>query len=403
MNGLGETGSIQIPKPKEKPTTKESEETPQAEIKKVNLKTPQMKGQDVYKIDLSKPKEEEQKEEGVVAETIDDEESVKEESKETVEDELELIEVIEGEEGNIEESKSEVVEKVALEKEEGVVEEKTNTPDLPENIQKVIEFMNETGGGLEDYVRLNADYSKVDEKQLLKEYYKQTQSHLDDEDISFKIEEFGFDEELDDERDIKRKKLQFKEEVSKARKHLEGLKDKYYDEVRLSSKLSPEQKEAVEFYNSHKEQSRAVQENKQDFIKKTEQFFSEDFKGFDFKVGDKKYRYKVKDVKGIKEKQSDFANVYGKFFDEKSGSIKDTEGYHKALFVAENYNSIAEHFMNQGRAEAIKEMDAEAKNINVNGRKDHSSNITVKGTTIKAVKGDDSRKVKIKSNIVGRR
>lgn len=402
MDGLGKTGSIQMPKPKEKPIVKEGEEVPQTEVKKVNLKAPQVEEQEVYKVDLSKPKEEIAEEvveekEAVVSETVDDEK----EEKETVEDELEVIEVIEDKEENIEKSKSEKAE-VVEDKVEDVVEEKGNAIDLPENIQKVVEFMNETGGGLEDYVRLNADYSTVDEKQLLKEYYKQTQSHLDSEDISFKIEEFGYDEDIDDEREIKRKKLRFKEEVSKARKHLEGLKDKYYDEVRLGSKLSPEQKEAVEFYNSHKEQSKAVQENKQDFTKKTEQFFGEDFKGFDFKVGDKKYRYKVKDVKGIKEKQSDFANVYGKFFDEKSGSIKDAEGYHKALFVAENYNSIAEHFMNQGRAEAIKEMDAEAKNINVNGRKDHSSNIAVKGTTIKAVKGDDSRKVKIKSNIVGR-
>ena len=286
---------------------------------------------------------------------------------------------------------------IESEKADDVREEKV---ELPENIQKLVDFMNETGGTLEDYVRLNADYSNVDETALLREYYKQTKSHLDNEEIDFLIDDnFAYDEDIDDERDIKRKKLAYKEELRKAKDFLNTLKDKYYAEVKLGSRLAPEQQKAIEFFNRYnKEQSeiQAVQEKQVTHFKtQTEKLFSEEFKGFDFKVGENKYRYNVKDVGTVKETQTNLNNLLNKFIGE-DGLVKDVSGYHKAIFAANNADSIATHFYEQGRADAIRNLSKESKNINMDPRQAGKGVIDAGGVKVRAISGDDGSKLRIK-------
>ena len=284
---------------------------------------------------------------------------------------------------------------------EQINEELDNNPglDLPENIEDLVKFMNETGGSLEDYVRLNADYSSVDDKALLKEYYKSKKKNLTDEEISFLIEDkFAFDEELDEENDVKRKKLAFKEEVGDARDFLNGLKDKYYKEVKLGSKLLPEQREAIEFFNRYNEQQKETEKlastQKERFEQETNKVFNDEFKGFEFNVGEKKYRYNVKDVSAVREQQSDLLNVFGKYIE--NNMLTNGRDYHKSLFAAANPDAIANHFYEQGRADAIKGVTAEAKNINMDARKTASEYVDAGGVKVRVVSGDSGSKLKMK-------
>ena len=356
-------------------------------------------GDGVYKVDLSKQKTEKtdvQKESASKEQSNEVGNQAEEELQEANEEvaEEQVLELISEEEPEAEKEK----EVTAAD----VVEEAANDPriELPDNIQKVVDFMNETGGTLEDYVNLNKDFSNVDSDTLLKEYYKQTKSHLDQDEIDFLIEDnFEFDEDLDEERDIRRKKLAYKEEVAKAKNFLENQKSKYYDEVRLSSKLAPEQQEAINFFNRYtKEQSetKVVQEKQvKHFKTQTESLFSENFKGFDFKVGDNKYRFNVKNAGSVKAEQSDISNFIGKYLDENQ-MLKDAAGYHKALFAANNADALANHFYDQGKADAIKQVSMESKNINMDPRKTNSGVIEAGGIKVRAITGEDSSKLKIK-------
>ena len=196
---------------------------------------------------------------------------------------------------------------------EAVEEQKQTGVDLPDNIQKVVDFMEETGGSLEDYVKLNQDYTSLDQNQLLKEYYKSTKPHLDNDEIEFLMEDnFLYDEDLDDERDIKRKKLAFKEQVANAKTHLDGQKSKYYEEIKAGSKLTLEQQKAMDFFNRYNKESesnnKVAEKQKLTFQKKTNEVFSDEFKGFEYKVGDKRFRFNVKEADTVKQTQSDINN-----------------------------------------------------------------------------------------------
>ena len=307
----------------------------------------------------------------------------------------------------------EVIEKEVAEQQIPITEEKqpeqeieqveeTKEPELnlPENIKDLVKFMEETGGTLEDYVRLNADYSNVDENTLLREYYKQTKPHLSYDEVSFLLDDqFSFDEEIDEERDIKRKKLALKEEVANANKFLNETKEKYYKEVKLGSKLAPEQQKAIEFFDRYNQEQKSAEELLQrqtkHFEQETSKVFSQEFKGFNFNVGDKKYRFNVKDVNKVKETQSDLLNVFNKYVGDNQ-MLQDAGGYHKALFAASNPDKIANHFYEQGKADAIKQMSAEAKNINMDPRKTSSGYVEASGIKVKAISGDDNSKLKFK-------
>ena len=288
-----------------------------------------------YKVYLTKL--DDQQEEKIV------DEKVEEPVEEVVEEPTQQEETPVLQEVTEEEEQPEVTEQVVKEVEEKI-EDKTPEVELPENVQELVKFMNETGGTLEDYVRLNADYSNIDSEALLREYYKSTKPHLSSEEVNFMLEDnFSFDEETDEPRDVKRKKLAYKEAVAQAKNHLENMKAQYYKDVKLGSKLAPEQQKAIEFFNRYNKEQAEVNEltakQTQHFNKQTDQVFNENFKGFDFQVGDKKYRYNVKDVQETKTAQSDVLKVFDKYISE-DNLLKDAKGYHKSLFAARNADAL---------------------------------------------------------------
>tara|TARA_B100000925_G_scaffold265749_1_gene225075 strand:+ start:480 stop:1637 length:1158 start_codon:yes stop_codon:yes gene_type:complete len=340
-----------------------------------------------YKVNLDQPVVDEKATEEKVEEPV---EETKEETESPV-----LEEVTEEQEDNQPEPTQEVVEEEVEEK----IEDKTPEMELPENIQKVVDFMNETGGTLEDYVRLNADYSNVDNEALLREYYRSTKPHLTSEEVNFMLEDnFSYDEEVDEPRDVKRKKLAYKEAVAQAKNHLEGLKSKYYQEVKLGSRLAPEQQKAIDFFNRYNKEQAEVQElnakQQKHFNQETDKVFNENFKGFDFQVGDKKYRYNVKDVQQTKEAQNDVLKAFNGYISEEN-LLQDAKGYHKALFAARNADAIANHFYEQGKADAVKTMTSEAKNINLT-RKTADGNVKVGNQKVRVISGDNSSSQKFK-------
>jgi hypothetical protein len=290
----------------------------------------------------------------------------------------------------------EQVQDLAEEIKEAVEYEQVTGAELPDNIQKVVEFMNDTGGSLEDYVKLNTDYSSLNEGQLLREYYESTKPHLDREEIDFLMEDnFSYDEELDEDRDIRKKKIAQKEELAKAKNHLEGLKTKYYDEVKAGVNLNPEQQKAVEFFNRYSEENEAatkVAESQVSVFKnKTEKLFTDDFKGFDFNVGEKKFRFKVNNADQVKDTQSDINNLVKKFLNDKN-EMSDAAGYHKSLFTAMNADKIANHFYEQGKADAMKTSVQKAKNIDMGPRGTHEKVSDNGGFSVKAVPSKSTNK-----------
>ena len=258
--------------------------------------------------------------------------------------------------------------------------------------------MEETGGTVEDYVRLSADYSTVNDDALIREYYKQTKPHLDMEEVNFLLEDnFSFDEDVDEERDIKKKKLAFKEEIAKARKFLEDTKSKYYDEIKLRPGVTQDQQKAMDFFNRYNEEQKMVQDQHKRFQSNTKNFFNQEFKGFDFSIGEKKFRYGVSDTDGVANTQSDLTNFVGKFLNEK-GEVKDYAGYHKAIYAAENADTIANHFYEQGKADAVKDMMAKSKNVSNEPRVTSTGDVFINGMKVKAISGVDSSKLKLRIN-----
>tara|TARA_R110002167_G_scaffold44138_1_gene133034 strand:- start:8309 stop:9469 length:1161 start_codon:yes stop_codon:yes gene_type:complete len=278
--------------------------------------------------------------------------------------------------------------------------EKEEQQVLPENIQKLVDFMEETGGNIEDYVYLNKDLSSLDDKAMLREYYQKTKSHLDKEEIDFLIEDkFSFDEDVDEEREIKRKKLAFKEEANHAREYLGGMREKYYADIKTGSKLTPEQKHAVDFFNRHnieaEETSKVMKQQSDAFLNGTDKLFNEKFKGFEYEVGEKKYRFNIKNSGEIKTVQSDINNFVKKFLNDE-GVMNNAKGYHKSLFTAMNPDVVANHFYEQGRVDAIKDSVTRSKNVDMSPRGTHEKVSNVGGFTVRAVSGDDSSKLRVK-------
>ena len=279
---------------------------------------------------------------------------------------------------------------------EAVVNTPSPAPELPEGINKLLKFMEDTGGNVQDYARLNADYSNVDNTTLIREYYKQTKPHLDSEDVSLLLEDFSYDAELDEDRDIRKKKLAFKEEVAKAKNFLEDTKSKYYEEIKLRPGITQDQQKATDFFNRYKEDEQANELVRENFIQTTNNYFANDFKGFDFKLGNKSFKYGVKDPSVVADKQKDLSEFVGTFLNE-NGNIKDPAGYHKAIYAARNADTMASHFYEQGKTDAIKEQIAKSKNITTEARQVPTGEITFGGMKVKAISGVDSSKLKIKN------
>lgn len=298
-----------------------------------------------------------------------------------------------------EEVKQEVQKEAQQEVQQEVKQEEPKVV-LPENVEKLVQFMEETGGTVEDYVNLNRDISKMDNTTLLREYYKNTKPHLDAEDVDFLFNKnFAYDEEADDPSEIKAKQLAFKEELYNAQNYFNSSREKYYADLKLRKQesVAPEYAEAMEYYNNSKQQSEEYNNLQKEFIEKTNKVFNDNFKGFDFKVGENKYRFKVDNTEKVKQYQSDISNFINEFLGD-DGAVADAQGYHKALFAAKNADKIANHFYEQGRADAVKEAAKQAKNINMDPRSDNSTIKTEYGDKIRVVSGNSSDKLRIKWN-----
>ena len=368
-------------------TTEENVEQPVEEVvDEVDLsKFDSAEDPDVIKIDLDKTPE-------VKSEEVEQQPAEQEEVdvvEETV-DQPTLEEVTE----------EEKVEEVQEAVEEAVEEAVATGKPLPENIQKLVDFMDETGGDIQDYVNLNRDVSSMDDSDILDEYYKSTKSHLTAEERNFLLEDkFGYEEEVDDEKTIRSKKIALKEQVAEAKAYLDGQKSKYYDEIKAGSKLTQEQQDAINFYHKYNKdqesQKKLSEKSKRTFLNKTDSFFGQNFKGFEYNVGDKKYRYNVNDVNKVKTTQSDINNFINKFVGDDKSTIDDAAGYHKSLFTAMNPDAIAKHFYEQGRADAIKSQVAKDKNINLEPRKTHGET-NVGGVKYKVL-GESSSDIKNRS------
>jgi hypothetical protein len=319
---------------------------------------------DVIKIDLSNPttnetQESDANDSGVVR--VD-------ESAEPVQEQEEVQPQGETQDQVLEEITEELADEVV----EAIEEAEATGASLPEGVQKLVDFMEDTGGDLEDYVRLNRDVSSIDDQDALREYYKSTKPHLSAEEVDFLMEDqFAYDEDADGERDIKRKKLARKEQVAEAKAYLDGQKSKYYEEIKAGSKLTDEQQKAINFFNRYnKEEEQKQQQVKQQtsaFTKKTEQVFNDKFKGFEYNVGDKRYRFNINNADQVKESQLDINNFVRKFLDE-DNTMSDAKGYHKSLYTAMNADAIAQHFYEQGKADALRDNVANAKNVNTSAR-----------------------------------
>jgi hypothetical protein len=366
----------------EQKTPQVEEVTPELDLEKFDSKD----NPDIIKVDLSKPPptnetEKSNTDDAGVAGVNEDAEPAQSEDQVQAEGEAqEEVRVLE----EVNEFKEEVSE--ALDQAEA-----TGQP-LPEGVQKLVDFMADTGGSLEDYVRLNRDVKDIDDQDALREYYSRTKPHLDSEEINFLLEDkFSYDEELDEAKDIKRKKLALKEQVAEAKAYLDGQKSKYYEEIKAGSNLTKEQQKAVDFFNRYNKESeqnqQVITKQRDTFNKKTDQLFNDKFKGFEYNVGDKVYRFNVNDVDQVKETQSDINNMFKKFLDENE-TMSDAKGYHRSLFTAMNADAVAQHFYEQGKADAIKENIAKSKNINMDPRKSHNS-VEAGGIKVRVL-GDDS-------------
>ena len=386
--------------------TKMATEDGKLKVKKKPSMKKLVKEDQPIKVDLSKPPKTEENDqpvdtgkkedvqEKIIEETTSKEENIEQSTEETTEQPI--LEEITKE--KTEEEVEEKVEEITEQIQEAVTESKETGKPIPENIQKLMDFMEETGGDINDYVKLNQDYSKLDEDSLLREYYRQSKPHLNHEEISFLMEDtFSYDEEVDEERDIKRKKLALKEQVANAKAHLDGQKSKYYKDIKAGSKLTPEQQKAMDFFNRYNKESeenqKVVDAQTNNFLSKTDQVFNNKFKGFEYNVGDKKFRFNVKEAGKIKETQSDINNFVKKFLNKES-MMEDAKGYHKSLFTAMNADTIANHFYEQGKADAMKNSIAKAKNVSMDPRQSHGE-IEASGLKYKVL-GDDSSDFKFK-------
>ena len=362
---------------KKKPSMKKLGKTP--EVSKINLSSDK-KIEDsettVLKVEQEKP------------DLVKEVEQEKPEDSVIKDEEVVTIQEIKEEE--------EEIKSVSKEMSEAVRDSNITGKALPENVEKLVSFMEDTGGTVEDYVRLNADYSEVNNDTLLKEYYKKRKPHLDDDEINFLLEDsFSYDEDLDEERDIRRKKLAFKEEVQEAKNFLEDLKGKYYDEIKLRPGVTQEQQKATDFFSRYNEEKSLNSQKHDRFKKATSEMFNNDFKGFDFEVGEKKFRYGVNNPTNLAEKQSEFSNIIGKFLNDK-GEVSDHKGYHKAMYAASNVDKIASHFYEQGKADAVKEVVNGSKNLSNEPRQTSGDSVFINGIRVKSVSGANSSKLKIK-------
>ena len=363
------------------------------------------KEENTVKVDLNKKEEDAIPESETTRVVLSPDGESKEEGKEPEVELQPMGETHTEEQETPQESKEEkVIEEIVEEVKEPIKEVtppivQETQPELPENIESLVKFMKDTGGTVEDYVNLNKDYSNVDDNIALREYYNKTKPHLNSEEIDFLLDDrFSWDEEEETERDVKKKKLAYKEEIAKAKNFLEASKSDYYKDIKLksNSNVTQEQQEALDFINTYRQSQEQAQKLHGTFKQKTQEFFKGDFNGFNFNVGEKEFRYKLNNPNEAANRQSDLKSVFKKFLND-DGSVHDYSGYHKAVYAAANADNLAKHFYEQGKADAAKDIIAKSKNIQ-DGRPRSTStgDVFINGLKVKAISGADGSKLKIK-------
>ena len=373
--------------------TEEIKETATGDLEQGEFKIKKKRGRprkltakdEPVKVDLSKKEEKPAEPEVTKVEIKNEEPVVETKEEEKVEETPEVVTM---------EAVEETKEEVEVPEE---IKEEPQQPniDIPENVEKLINFMKETGGDITDYVRLNTDYSNVDEATLLNEYYKNTKPHLDQEEIKFLIDDaFSYDEDLEEERDIRKKKLAYKEEIAKARGFLEETKKKYYDEIKLRPGVTQEQQKAMDFFNRYNENKQRAAKQHEEFVDRTNDYFTKDFKGFEFNLGEQKFNYSINNAQDVAKNQMKIQDFVKTFLNE-DGSINDHKGYHKAMYAARNADSIAKHFYEQGKADATKNIVNKSKNIETASRPQNNEDVFINGFKVRAISGVDSSKLKI--------
>jgi hypothetical protein len=274
--------------------------------------------------------------------------------------------------------------------------------ELPEDVSAFLKYKKETGRGINDFMKLQVNYDELNPDQVLREYYAATENDLDSEDIEYLMgEKFSYDEEFDEESVVKQKQIAKKRELAKAKKYFNDLKETY--KVPVESANAPVNEEELESYNAYKEyisQSQSVQEENRKraeyFAKKTEELFNDEFKGFEFVVGDQKLVFTPGEAKEVKNVQSDINNFISRYLDD-NGMVKDHVGYHKALSAALNPDKLATYFYEKGKADAVGDFTSRSKNIDMNVRTSPQQLSNNSGLKIRAVESKYDRDFKIRS------
>jgi hypothetical protein len=284
---------------------------------------------------------------------------------------------------------------------EDLFEQRSNTEDLPEDVSAFLKYKKETGRGIDDFIRLNKVYDESNPESILAEYYAQTEEDLDQDDIMYMIEDkFGYDADLDDERDVKKKEMAKKKELGKAKKYLDSLKEQYRTPLESRGGLVPDgEKEGYEAYKKYVQEASASQQEGQKkseyFQKKTEEVFNKEFKGFEFNLGDKSITFAPGDANELKSTQSNLDNFISRYIGE-DGLIKDAAGWHRSLSAAMNPEKMAKFFYEQGKSDALKDSDMKMKNIDMQTRNSPQAYVN-NDFQIKAISSESSSGLKIRS------
>jgi hypothetical protein len=258
--------------------------------------------------------------------------------------------------------------------------EQQKQEELNPTVAQLNKYIKETGRGIEDYLKLNRDYSKMEEDDLLKEYLLATEEDVDTDDLAILMRKFTFDEDVDDEEKVEDAKLLRKKTIKKANKFFDKQKEEYgkpIESMVTASKDAEDYKQYIEKSKSDKEVSDRIRDR---FLKKTDEVFGDEFKGFEFdlktKIGDKEESNKITfapaDKSELKKLQSNIYDLVGRYMD-KNGEISDFKGYHKALSMMSNPDKTAQFFYEQGQAEATERIVKGQKNINMSSHPIHQT------------------------------
>jgi len=280
-----------------------------------------------------------------------------------------------------------------------LVSEREESEPLPEDVAAYLKYKKETGRGFNDFAKLQRDYTDLSPDALLREYYSITEEGLDSEDIDMLMEDFIYDEEVHEPNEIKKIKLAKKKEIAKAKRFLKQQQEQYKQPLESRESSATANNEELIEYRQYLESAKAQQndavQKREWFVKKSDEVFSSEFKGFKFNIGENEIVYSPGSASELRKAQETPLNFVNKYLDSK-GFIKDAEGYHKSLAVAMNPEKFAQFFYEQGKSQATDDVIRKTKNINMSERS--APEVSVKsGFQVKAVSQPSSKGLRIKS------